>query len=53
MRPPEVLQGIRLMKFEVLLERTRSQELSQEEAASDTRRRRRRRELLGRRHRAA
>ena len=34
MRRTEVLQGIRLMKFEEILERTRSRELSQEEEAS-------------------
>ena len=34
MRRTEVLQGIRLMRFEEILERTRSRELSQEEAAS-------------------
>ncbi len=34
MRRTEVLQGIRLMKFEEILDRTRSRELSQEEAAS-------------------
>ncbi len=34
MRRTEVLQGIRLMKFEEILDRTRSRELSQGEAAS-------------------
>jgi transposase len=34
MRRTEVLQGIRLMKFEEILKRTRSRELNQEEAAS-------------------
>jgi len=34
MRRTEVLQGIRLMRFEEILERTRSRQLSQEEAAS-------------------
>ena len=34
MRRTELLQGIRLMKFEQILERTRSRELSQGEAAS-------------------
>ena len=34
MRRTEVLQGIRLMKFEEILERTRFRELSQGEAAS-------------------
>ena len=34
MRRTEVLQGIRLMKFEEIWERTRSRELSQLEAAS-------------------
>ncbi len=33
MRRTELLQGIRLMKFEEILDRTRSQELSQGEAA--------------------
>ena len=32
MRRTDVLQGIRLMKFEEIFERTRSRELSQEEA---------------------
>jgi len=34
MRRTEVLQGIRLMKFEEILDRTRSRVLSQGEAAS-------------------
>ena len=34
MRRTEVLQGIRLMKFSEILDRTRSRELSQGEAAS-------------------
>ena len=34
MRRTEVLQGIRLMRFEEILDRTRSRELSQGEAAS-------------------
>ncbi len=34
MRRTEVLQGIRLMKFTEILDRTRSRELSQSEAAS-------------------
>ncbi len=34
MRRTEVLQRMRLMKFEEILDRTRTRELSQEEAAS-------------------
>ncbi len=51
MRRTEVLQGIRLMKFEEILDRTRLRELSQGEAASvlggSERTFRRQRRLLG------